>query len=640
MQILLLILLLLFGILLSMAVDRRVEQTLPPYIGLFLVFLYLLAILKKPHHSFELSFVVFVGIWGFYIVRKRRVFPGIKEISEYISFNKAPGFWCYLITLAVMMICYGNHVVNNWDDFHFNATFARDMFTYKGMPVGVKAATGYKTYKPFMQCFYNWGFQGIGRFDEPLMFRFKSFLLFTGMLPMFDLVRDCKRIISKIAAVVAAVILPFSFMFEVVDSLSMDGMMGILFGYCLILILRSEERDWFYYVRASVGLACLVMVKSTGALFMAIAAGTWLMVIIHDALIKKKNGEIPDSKELLRMVITIIPSGALWLSWKIFCDWNGNTTFLNNILGSHLEGEGGLPSYGKQTIINAFKQLFTLSMNLGKIGTTFGIVVLIAIVALIVMTATKTAELKDKIIYLCVLLCTIPYIAVLIYTYLYVFFDYEAMELASYDRYLGTYALGIMMLVLYDCFKAKSHISEKVGIAATVILLCTLNFPYLFNSLIPGNYTDSRLDIIVNRNEANEEIEQIFGLTGDANPIIIVGNESNTVYARSLDYAVLPMVSSYVDIHSYDADTDGDGYGDIDGSAFADRFDGENPHTGGVIEDLTERFENGYDGYVYFNNRLVDSGEAEILSLFVENGEIERGVLYKCNKGSKLVPAY
>jgi len=558
MKYLVLIILILFGILLSLAIDKRVEETLPPYAFLFLIFLYLLAILKKPHHAFELSFVIFAGVWGLYVIRKKRIFPKLTDIKAQLSWQNAPGFWCYLGAVAVMMYCYSNHFVNNWDDFHFNATFARDLFLYGGMPTGYKAATGYKTYKPLMQLFYDWGLQGIKSFDEPLMFQYKSFLLMTGLLPLFNLVREAKSHFMKIVVVITTVILPFSFLFEVVDSLSMDGLMGILFGYCLIAIIRDKDRDWFWYVKVMSGISALVMVKTTGIIFTGVVVGTWFMVDLHHYIADKRDGEKVNFRWLLNMIIGCIPAGVLWLSWKIFCDRNGNTTYLNTVLGADMDS-AGLPSYGKETIINALKQLFTLNMNLGAIGTTFALIMLMAAVMIVVMIRSKEADTISKVAYVCVCGCAIPYICLLIYTYLFVFYDFEAYSLSSYDRYLGTYALGVMIVVFYDAFTRDVVAIRRTGVVFSGILLCTLNYYYLFNSFIPANYVSYRQELYEEKMEAKEEIEGIEGLVQDAFPIIIIGNESNTMYARAQDYYVIPMVSSSVDVLSYDADTDKDG---------------------------------------------------------------------------------
>ena len=638
MRFLALLLLVSFGILLSLAIDKRVEEVLPPYVFSFLIFLYLLAIIKKPHHAFELTFVIYAGIWLLFIVLKKRILPDITSIKKSLSFNSAPGLWCYVVVIVVAMYCYSNHFVNNWDDFHFNATFARDLFLYRGMPVGVKAATGYKTYKPLMQLFYDWGFQAIGRFDEPLMFQYKSFLIFTGMLPVFDCIGKVKDRIGKIIIVIVAAVLPYSFLFEIVDSLSMDAMMGVLFGYCMVQICNRDSRDWFYYIKLIAGFSTLIMIKTTAVMFFGIVAGTYFLILLYENFDGLRTNAKGRFRWLIELLVPSMSAGLLWASWNVFCSVNNNTTYLNNMLDSSVETNSVLPYYGKETIINAIKGLFTLNLNLGNIGATFMSVVFFTIVIFVILSFASKIDVATKIGFGCILLGVIPYFAVLLYTYLFVFYEFEALELSSYDRYLGTYALGMSIVVVCCICKYFNNNMQKVLVIVAVFLVSTLNYPYLYNSMLVNNYIAYRQEMYDSHKEAREEIEGIGdSLEGDANPLIIIGNEDNTVYSRSLDYYAIPMVSSPISIYSYKADSDGDGYADILVEDIDNLYDGANAYTGGAIEDMTERLAEGYDGYVYFTNHFVESGDSSLFNDFIENGEIEKGKLYKSNKGSKLV---
>ena len=67
-----LILLLLFGLLLSYTLRKDPADVFPPYVFTFLTGLYLLGILKKSHHAFFLSLFAFAAIWIFFIIRGKK----------------------------------------------------------------------------------------------------------------------------------------------------------------------------------------------------------------------------------------------------------------------------------------------------------------------------------------------------------------------------------------------------------------------------------------------------------------------------------------------------------------------------------------------------------------------------------------
>lgn len=627
-----LILLIIFGILLALAIDRKAIDVIPVYVFTFLICLFGLAIIKKPHHAFDFSLVYFAFTLIFFIIKKRKSFTSTKGIKALlIPKSISTGLILYFAVLIVMSIAYGNHVVNNWDDFHFNATFARDMFAYGGMPTGYKSATGYRTYKPLMQLFYNWGFQANRNYIETLMFRYKSFLLYTALLPLFALIDGLKGKIDKISAAVAIIVLPYAFLFEIVDSLSMDAMMGLLCAYTLTSICFAKQKDWFYYVRIMVGLVTLVLVKSTAVMFVAICFAVLLLSEVFEYL-KEKNSKLNILVlRILRFLGMGVTTGVAWLSWKVFCDRNGNTTYLNTMLDGSLESGNRIPWYGKQTLIDGFKGLFTQSLNLGRFSlsmmTTALIVLIIAVIVIKAERsikenasyANKPSDSNKPIkifglgfinwVYVVILGGIIPYFAVLMYTYVFVFEEYEALEFASYDRYLGTYALAIMYFAIcHLCVEVRSKLKYLIT-AVTVLLLFTLNYPVLANGLIPVRYYKSHEGILASRTEAEMEIASVMPEQVEAEIILMVSNEVQTVYGRGLNYAAIPLVANSVVIDELDV---------------------------ALGDELADRLANEHIGYVYFSHRLShdDIMGCDFLSV---TGEILPGTLYRFNEESGLL---
>ncbi|MBO4904657.1 MAG: hypothetical protein J5367_05490 [Lachnospiraceae bacterium] len=278
-----LLILLIVGGMLSFISQRDVEDVIPPFVMTFLLGIYGLAILKKSHHAYKLSLATFLVIACLFIfmLARRRNEISIKALIAWPK--KHIGFICFLLTCLMMVYCYSNHFVFVWDDFHYNATFPKDCFFYGTMPTGMALATYYKSYLPLMQLFFYWGFQGSG-FSEPLMFQYKIVLIYVLILPLFKQAGKLKAIISAFAILVA-IILPFLFMYEVQESLSMDTVVAGLFAYVVVLILFEEKRDLFFLYRVVTALLCLTLMKTISVIFAGICLATWLIVIFE-----KKEG--------------------------------------------------------------------------------------------------------------------------------------------------------------------------------------------------------------------------------------------------------------------------------------------------------------------------------------------------------------
>lgn len=659
------ILLVLFGILLSFALGRKVTTVLPPLVFTLLIGIYSLAILQKAHHAFGISLIAFAAVWIFYIVHKRRILPKFSEVTAPDS-PITVGFIIYILVLIVVFWCYQSHFVTNWDDFHYNATFPKDMFYFGTMPTGWENASAYKDYKPLMQLFFYWGFQGTGQFSEPLMFRYKIFLIYTALMPLFERIDIEKGLFRKVTVMTAAVVLPFAFLFEVLDSLSMDCFMAALFGYVILTAAFEKKRDWLCYYRIITALICLTLVKSIALMFSGIAIVIWIAAeifkdpeeeIMADTFPDKKairkkrhednvrdasnpdwdrliqapeevlvdrmsNNQVPTLSEVMDRVdntlfakpaafislkvknrklilaIGVILTAVFYLSWTIFCKIKGNTTYLSDILSDNLSSGKSIPDYAADTLMRFGRSLFSMHMNLGSNGLSLMGVVLLVGILCAVMFRTYCFGKRDFIIYLLMLAGMVMYVAFLAYAYLFIFEPWEADSLSSLDRYLGTYALVLVYVVMYH-IAGKEKLVTGIMSALVVIMLLTLNWNALYGTLVPGNY-------MINHSEAFEEVravqEEVADLGVNELPVgivLVVGNSENDLYTRMMDYDMIPLVANELNAAAYD-----------------------NP-----AEELAGRLDSGSINYVYFTSRLVNDAGLEEFDEFSDE-PLEGGHIY------------
>ena len=595
---LLLVLLIIIGIIVSFVIDKDIEDTLPPFVFGLLIILYLLAILKKPHHSFELSVVGFVALYAVYFIRFKKIIPNPGELKDKLL-NGHIGFLVYFFTILLMFILYGNHIVNNWDDFHFNATFARDLYAYGGMPVGWKSATGYKTYKPLMQLFYNWGFQGTGTYIEPLMFQYKMFLIYTACLPIFKRIDSVVGTIKKICVAVMSVIIPYLFMYEVVDSLSMDCYMGIIAAYCIITIVFETKRDWFYYARIVLSLSALVLVKSSAIMFVFICFGVLFVTLVLDEENRERIGTL-----LLTTIGIFMVVMGFWLSWKVFCDRNGNTTYLNNALSESISNGFELKWYAKDTFFGCIKNLATLNLNLSEFGMSFLVVFVITLfIALFIIRKNDESRLT-KWLYFIIFGGFIPYFSVLLYTYIFVFEEWEALEFSSLDRYLGTYALLLMYVVFYHLTKYKSDLTKLTSLL-TILCIVTLNYSVLYNGLNPKVYEVVRKDIIEERTKAEDEALNRFPTNREAESVLLIVPKSQSIYSRGLAYAAIPYVTREVALDAIDTN---------------------------IRTELANRMNSDSFLYVYFCDEMDNESIKSCDDLILDGSSCKRGTIYRFSK--------
>ena len=380
------------------------------------------------------------------------------------------------------------------------------------------------------------------------MFDYKMILIYVLLLPLFGRIVQQKSF-AKIAMGVATAILPFAFMYEVQESLSMDTVMGLLFAYAIMQIL-TKKRDLFDYYKIAVALLCLTLIKTIALIFTMICLAVW---IVDWFIRRKENGRA--GTELLFW----IGSGALsllaYFSWKLFCARNGNTNYLSRNLSDSLKGNFALPDYAAETIGNMFRSLFTMSTNLGRFGFSVAAVLGLVIAGLLILKYLGQLKKSDVAAFLVLFLGFAGYFAVLVYTYLFVFEPWEAESLSSLDRYLGTYSLMFATLLLYRL----SFIGEKeercwqdaVLPLVSILLLLSLTGSGLLDVLLPGRYLEKRRAMYEDRQEVHAEMAAFLAMDLEPSTMLTVNCEGNTVYDRAIDYEVLPHISRPLNTTEY-----------------------------------------------------------------------------------------
>ena len=130
----------------------------------------------------------------------------------------------------------------------------------------------------------------------------------------------------------------------------------------------------------------------------------------------------------------------------------------------------------------------------------------------------------------------------MIYIYLFVFEEWEALSLSSYDRYISTYFGALLYAALYIFLTARIRL-KWIAPAFVLLLACTINFSYVAKTLIPAGFEQEY-------GEAVSEIDSIerefFEAAGErpayGESILIVDYTTEQLRAKVLPYAAVPGV--------------------------------------------------------------------------------------------------
>lgn len=508
---------------------RSIEETIPVCLFGVMFFLYGIALLGYISHAVDGIAIGSITVIVFYIFYKRN---NLKElISVFIQYSHT-GFLIYIIVVIGVIIAFSNHIITNWDDLNYWAMFPRNMYEINGLPTGSFNCTLFKDYSPIVQLLYYFLFKATFGFSEAMMYQTNNILLYTLLLPMF-----CSKNLDKknhIMYVMIGILFPSVAMFQQLQCIGVDCILSFLFGYLLYYIIFEKKKDFFYYLNLSLGASVLILVKSVGLLLVII-----LLILILMMSLRNRN-------QILFGCCSMIPSFAAFFSWKIFCDRRGNTSYLHERVVENISSIGflNLPEYTGETVRNFIKNFFFFHLNGGRLGVTPILLVLFFVLVIGGIYQKANRDKREKNAFIILFIGFFFYCLSLLYMYLFVFDEWEAISLSSYDRYLSIYLLAMVYVVLLGM---KEHAKQfvRVNLVLLFLMVLTLNYPMLFNNIIPSTYASINQKHLLER----ETVENHFSKLKQEFPqiknsrLLIVNEKEDQGLNKYQQYAAVPIVT-------------------------------------------------------------------------------------------------
>ncbi|MBO6148074.1 MAG: hypothetical protein J6O55_01900 [Lachnospiraceae bacterium] len=538
-----------------------------------------------------------------------------------------PGLFLFFVTSVLICFIYRNMQVLNWDDLNYWATFPRNMQAIDGVPAGALSSSLFRDYLPIIQYSYYLGFKIMGRFSEPLMFDVNNILMLLFLLPFFKR-KEGQATAAYLLSLCFGILFPYLCMRQMLYCLGVDGILTCLFAYGVICVYEKTH-DLFYYIRLLAVCTVLCLTKSTGVfpaviimLLMLINEDLWQR--LKEIREKRQRGErktlvMADILRLLYMAVTVVIPFLALLSWKLFCSLKGNHSYLGDRLQGNLSGarDTGIPSYALQVIRLYVNSFFTFHLNDGALGISPALILLLFLIVA-ALYLKKCGKKKRDIWSLAVILTGfLLFLLMLLYVYLFIFDEWEALSLSSYDRYITVYAGAMLYMALYGLCRMEGVFTKHFGkIAAVAILIVSamsINYPLIYNNWNTAAFEEHNRSSLEDKAEAEEEFREWPGNAYRfGSRILIVDSEENNSKRLFARYAAVPQVVEFY------------------------ALSGEDPAAG-----LMSFCEERHFEYIYFRRDLNESRAEELglLSDMATEGAVYGGRLYTITAGPALSPA-
>lgn len=480
--VIILIILLNMSIAFSIYFDKRIEETL------FLSILGIVLIIFLSGFVFNLLVGVYIiillssllFIYNFICIYKKK-----KIIKENIF---TPSFFFFIVFSIFLILLNFGRLFIVWDEFSHWALVVKNMFYLNTFGLGSDSTVLAKSYLSGTSLFQYFCVKLNGTYNESILYFAQNLMFFSLILPIFKNFKKLNNIMLWLSMAIV-VLLPTLFYPYFYNSIYVDGMLGIAFAYSIYSYYLNYENglDKFNKINLSASILMLIFIKDFGLILSLI---TIFIILIDNIFIRNKFSVKILLKNSKDIILIYLPAIIIKILWTIELKKNvENVTSSNSLLSSIINlFKEGLVGY-KTTVYYEFKNaLFFRSLSSSSmlnISFVVGICIFILLYCLLTYNIKKS-KLKTSYIFseFTIILGGLGYALLILIAYLILFSEYEALRLASYERYISTYTLGMLLIIVALIINKYSNILRKNNIfciISIISLICIINYSALLN---------------------------------------------------------------------------------------------------------------------------------------------------------------
>lgn len=507
----------------AIAFKKRLIETYFLSICTIIIILFLSGILNfRGSLLFGYGIIISLSFLSIILIIKR--FLKNKKIFKEVSlFSSLTIFFLFL--LLSIFINY-RRVFINWDEFSHWGIVVKSFYSFDALGSFRDANILFKSYLPGTSLLQYFFVRPFSEFTEYTAYIAQN-LLFFSIIGTFIKKFDLKNILFILSALLLPLLMGVSFY----SALYVDCILGILFGSVFLFYYYYKfPKNSFSIVMILASVIILTLTKDMGFVF----AGIALLILFFDSLIFQRNtlktffsntrSFIQKTKRFIFLTSPFFAIIITQLLWKIhlkianvFSFWlNPSKISLQNLLQWKL-----LP-YQKEVVHifgNALsnKPIIPLEYSLLKI------LFLVTIFAILLSISIRIKNIKPIRIILTffgIIAGNFVYIAILLIFYTFLMSEYEAFILASYERYLYSYLIGIFFTFLIFILLDKGtnrfrHIKNKLIKNFLIILSAFLIF-FIYNSL----YTRTKDSVDLELLKARDSVHQTIQIREEYNKVL------------------------------------------------------------------------------------------------------------------------
>ncbi|MCQ2530181.1 MAG: hypothetical protein MJ086_02895 [Lachnospiraceae bacterium] len=396
-----------------------------------------------------------------------------RQLKELMKNTFTFGFVVFVISLAFIYYMTAGRLLSSFDEFTHWGLTVKNYICFDGFANVAGSTTHGAGYQPGISLFCYLFTALRGYMNECDVLQAMNIYVIALMLPIFRKI-TWKRFIFGIFLIPLIYCVPWLFSPAIIpfNTLYVDCAMAVTFAYLLFQYFTHEQEKFNYYAMM-LGSAVIILIKPGSEFFALMILG----IIFLDVLIfrRKEFGAMWKEKAGgLFPILYVVISAASYLSWKFF-------TSINHMLQvfDYIEVTEENAAASGNISQNFFQAIFATPEKMPvKISYVMWAVVFAVAGVLVVLLSKGAKEKIRSILYsFLVIFGYAAYAGALLFMYVYMFTDYEGINLASMDRYMCTYILGA---VIFFAFMIVHKIITRFGGFGNILILIPIAAVLIF----------------------------------------------------------------------------------------------------------------------------------------------------------------
>lgn len=429
-----------------------------------------------------------------------------------------------LLFVFLYLFCYLDNTgkyFQGWDEFSHWGMFIKECIRTDRLYCTSSLSFAHKDYVPFVTLFeYIWC-RLSGRYRDADVYRGIQILMLSMLLPVFDRIMDwyqakraedrrrslsvrLRNFLLPVFAAGMVLFIPFLFrnndFFYFYHSIYLDYISGVFLFYCVYLSLRYASDLRYQTIVMCISLTGFVLTKMVD---MAFVPPILLLLAISNSMYrrKEKDGQIKTKCRIPRIFLRYlmmagIPVG-IWLAFNRYVQgYLGSSesgqsysgmkfSLLFQILAGKNFAEIPYLEDVRETYVKA---LFT--RNILAVGSYIPVILICALLVVFISRAyIQSDQGRVRLTALWIVLTGLYYAVVMYFLYATAFSEYEAAHIASFERYMNSFAACAVYLTAAvflgsDIWKKKRRVLYGVTVLM-VVSLPILNI-HSFPQILPG----------------------------------------------------------------------------------------------------------------------------------------------------------